>query len=81
MKAVRAIDEPNREQIRGSLLAWWDKKPGCSDQWLKKALRKVSDFRTVDAVIQQHEDEFMRTDQWRYLRLRVLLNKVRLDAD
>ncbi len=80
MKTVPSIEELDRERIEGSIQAWWDSKPGCSDKWLKGILRS-SEFENIDAVVTEQESRLTQLNQWRFLRLRILVTKVRFDAD
>ena len=46
-----------------------------------KGVQRSSEFENVDALIGERTEELMESDQWRYLRLRMLVKKVRFDAD
>jgi len=80
VKTLPTVEEMDRERIDGSIRAWWELKPGCSDAWLQGVLRS-SEFENIDAVISEQENRLMQLNQWRFLKLRMLVNKVRFDAD
>ncbi len=80
MKTSPTTEELDRERIEGSIQAWWNSTPGCSDNWLKGILRS-SEFENVDAVVAKQESRLTQLNQWRFLRLRIRVNKVRFDAD
>jgi hypothetical protein len=80
METAPTTEELDRERIEGSIQVWWDSKPGCSDGWLKGILRS-SEFESVDAVVSEQENRLTHLNQWRFLKLKFLVNKVRFDAD
>lgn len=80
METMPSVGESDRKRIAESIQAWWDRMPGCTDKWLSAILRSC-EYEPVAAVVRQRENQFMSVNQWRFLRLRILVNKARFDAD
>jgi len=67
------------EQIEGSIRPG-GQYAGCSDNWLEGILRS-SEFEIIDVVVGEQENRLTQLNQWRFLKLKILINRVPFGAD